>query len=136
MADRRTGELILLDTHIWVWSILEPANLNKLHQLLINSESDRLAISIVTCWEISMLSSKGRLNFDVPLQQWFENSIAESEVIVLPLSPRITADAYELPGTFHDDPADRMIVATARSRDCLLLTEDKKIRDYPYVRTA
>jgi PIN domain nuclease of toxin-antitoxin system len=82
-----------------------------------------------------MLHAKGRLNFAVPLQEWFDNILAESGILVLPLTPRITVEAYSLPGRFHDDPADRMIVATARNHDCLLLTEDKKILDYSHVRT-
>jgi PIN domain nuclease of toxin-antitoxin system len=81
-----------------------------------------------------MLAAKGRLSFGVLVGDWLENVIAESGIQVLPLTPRITADAYYLPGKFHDDPADRMIVAKARSRNCLLLTEDKKILEYPFVR--
>ena len=83
-----------------------------------------------------MLVSKNRLDLGASPEKWFEKVIGESGIIVLPLSPSITAHAYDLPGTFHGDPADRMIVATARNRDCLLLTEDEKILKYKHVRTA
>jgi PIN domain nuclease of toxin-antitoxin system len=83
-----------------------------------------------------MLVSKGRLKLDIPVGDWFENVIADSGIEILPLTPRITADAFALPGTFHGEPADKLIVATARDRDCVLLTVDSKILKYPHVRTA
>ena len=134
MADG--SELTLLDTHVWVWSVVKHPNLSAAHAEIIERERENLAISVVSCWEISMLVAKGRLRFPIPLLEWFENAILDSNTRVIPLSYPITVDAYSLPGRFHDDPADRMIVATARSRDCLLLTEDEKIIKYPHVRTA
>ena len=83
-----------------------------------------------------MLVAKKRIDLSAPAAEWFKNVIAESGIRVLNLTPEIAADAYTLPGKFHDDPADRMIVATARNMDCLLLTEDKKILKYPHVRKA
>lgn len=132
----RSGELILLDTHIWIWMVAKSPRLDRTFAAIIQDNKKYLCVSIVSCWEISMLVSKGRLDLGAMPGKWFENVIAESGIIVLPLTPSITAEAYSLPSTFHDDPADRMIVATARNRDCLLLTEDKKILDYPHVRTA
>ncbi|HWF45236.1 MAG TPA: type II toxin-antitoxin system VapC family toxin [Candidatus Kapabacteria bacterium] len=136
MADRRPKELILLDTHIWIWMVDKNPRLNPSFAKIIRDNDKYLSVSVVSCWEISMLVAKGRLDLGGPPEKWFEYVIAESGILVVPLTPRITAEAYSLPGTFHDDPADRMIVATARSRDCLLLTEDQKILNYSHVRTS
>ncbi|HEY3875603.1 MAG TPA: type II toxin-antitoxin system VapC family toxin, partial [Candidatus Kapabacteria bacterium] len=128
--------IILLDTHVWVWSVVKHPNLSVFHAGIIERERNNLAISIVTCWEISTRVSKGRLQFPTTLREWFDYAIAESSIAVLPLTPLITMDAYDLPGTFHDGPADRMIVVTARNREIVLLTEDKKILNYSHVQTA
>jgi PIN domain nuclease of toxin-antitoxin system len=134
MADRR--ELTLLDTHIWIWSVEHDQRLSNKHFEIIDSSPENLAISVVSCWEIAMLVSKGRIKLDRPLRDWLERATTSSAIHVLPLTPIIAAEAYELPGTFHEDPADRLIVATARVHKCLLLTEDSKILDYSHVKTT
>lgn len=136
MAGREAEELILLDTHIWLWSVEDSPRLRGRFADLISDNRENVCVSVVSCWEISMAHAKGRIELGAPPREWFEKVIAQSGILVLPLTPRIAADAYSLPGVFHGDPADRMIVATARSRDCLLLTEDEKILKYPHVRTA
>ena len=135
MAER-TEELKLLDTHVWVWMVIKDDRLNPKFAEIIDLNRKNLCISVISCWEISMLVAKQRLDLGAPTAEWFKNVIAESGIRVLNLTPEIAADAYTLPGKFHDDPADRMIVATARNMDCLLLTEDKKILKYPHVRKA
>jgi PIN domain nuclease of toxin-antitoxin system len=135
MAER-TEELKLLDTHVWIWSVDKNPRLDPKFAEIIRRNRKNLCISIISCWEISMLVAKQRLDLGAPAAEWFANVIAESGIRILNLTPEIAADAYTLPGKFHDDPADRMIVATARNMDCLLLTEDKKILQYPHVRKA
>lgn len=83
-----------------------------------------------------MLRAKNRIVHEWPVRQWLEWSTVGVGIVVLPINPEIAAEAYELPGQFHEDPADRLIVATARIHDCLLLTEDSKILDYSHVKTA
>jgi PIN domain nuclease of toxin-antitoxin system len=68
-----------------------------------------------------------------PLKEWFDFATSIFGIAILPLTPEVALEAYSLPGTFHDDPADRMIVATARIHHCVLLTEDTKIRNYSQV---
>jgi len=135
MAER-TEELILLDTHVWLWMVWMDVRLSPKFAEIIRRNRKNLCISVISCWEISMLVAKQRLDLGTPAAEWFKNVISESGIRVLNLTPEIAADAYTLPGKFHDDPADRMIVATARNMDCLLLTEDKKILKYPHVRKA
>ena len=131
----RRGELILLDTHVWIWAVDRSPRLSKSHRDLLNEFAERLAISVVSCWEVAMLEWKRRITLSQPLDTWFKRAISDSAIAVLPLSPEIAGEAYKLPSPFHDDPADRMIVATARIEDALLLTEDKKILKYPHVVT-
>ncbi|MFI5201014.1 MAG: type II toxin-antitoxin system VapC family toxin [Candidatus Kapaibacterium sp.] len=133
MARRETEELKLLDTHVWLWSVDDSPRLSGRFADLISDNPENVCVSAVSCWEIAMLHSKGRIDLGAPVSEWFEKVIAQSGIL---LTPQLAADAYSLPGKFHDDPADRMIVATARSRDCLLLTENKKILDYPHVNSA
>jgi PIN domain nuclease of toxin-antitoxin system len=135
MAER-TEELKLLDTHVWIWSVDKNPRLDRKFAEIIDLNRKNLCISVISCWEISMLIAKQRLDLGAPAAEWFKNVISESGIRVLNLTPGIAADAYTLPGKFHDDPADRMIVATARNMECLLLTEDKKTLKYPHVRKA
>jgi PIN domain nuclease of toxin-antitoxin system len=72
------------------------------------------------------------LERDVEL--WIERALAEPDVLLLPLNPRIVVESTQLPGAFHRDPADQLLVATARVDDCSLMTEDEKILGYPHVR--
>ncbi len=131
-----SGErLILLDTHIWLWSIYDSPRLDMRNAKIIEAKIERVCISITSCWEIAMLAAKRRLDLGMPASAWFIKVFDQSEIRVLPITPAITADAYELPGRFHPDPADRMIVATARLHDCLLMTQDEKIQKYPFVET-
>jgi PIN domain nuclease of toxin-antitoxin system len=135
MAVGKAPEIIQLDTHIWVWSVFKNKRLDPAFADLIDQYPERIAISVISCWEIAMLAAKGRVDLGNDTAKWFENVVSESGIRVLSLTPEITADAYALPGKFHDDPADRVIVATARKHGCLLLTEDSKILKYPHVRT-
>lgn len=136
MAKHEAEGLILLDTHIWLWSVDDSPQLRGRFADIISDQRENVCVSVVSCWEISMAQSKGRIDLGAPANKWFEKVFAQSGIMVLPLTPGITADAYSLPGRFHNDPADRMIVATARSRNCLLLTEDQKILNYQHVQTA
>ena len=83
-----------------------------------------------------MLVAKQRLRPTFPLREWLNFGTTAVGISLFPITIDVAAEAYELPGTFHDDPADRLIVATARAHSCLLLTEDSKILEYPHVKTA
>ncbi len=77
-----------------------------------------------------MLQSKGKISLHTPLQQWIKRIESLSYIKILPLTPEIAIESCELPGEFHGDPADRMIVATARVLDIPLMTRDQKIVSY------
>jgi PIN domain nuclease of toxin-antitoxin system len=127
--------VILLDTHVWVWWVHGDAQLPKSYYDCIQAyENDVLGVSIISCWEIAKLVEYRRLILPIPIAEWFEKALAYPGIQLLELTPRIAVESTQLPGAFHRDPADQMIVATARVHDCPLVTVDEKIRAYPHVR--
>ncbi|MFB2921439.1 MULTISPECIES: type II toxin-antitoxin system VapC family toxin [Aerosakkonema] len=128
--------MIVLDTHIWVWWIHGDARLTEDYLGWINEyEADGLGISIISCWEVAKLVEYNRLRLPCSIEEWFEQALAYPGICLVDLTWRIALESTQLPGSFHRDPADQIIVATARSYDCSLLTADEKILNYPYVKT-
>lgn len=128
----------LLDTHIlvlWVASpeVLSPA---QRHVLEASSGSAPALVSDISLWEIATLVSLGRLALDRPLRDWLERAVAPPLVRRLDVSPAVAAAVADLPDTFHRDPADRIIVATARVMGAVLLTNDERIRSAGIVQTV
>ena len=127
--------MLILDTHVWWWALSEPGHLSVVAGEVIDSvPRDQLAISSISIWELSLLFSRGKIELKVAPEEWFEAALQRVEVI--PLSPTITLGAYRLPGEFHRDPADRMIVATARCLGGRLVSKDRAIRNYEFVETV
>jgi len=128
--------MILLDTHIWVWLADESDRLNQEHrQLIEHHRADGLGISAISCWEVAKLVERGRLRLACPVEEWMELAVALPGIQLLELTPRIAVASTKLPGDFHRDPADQIIVATARVYDLTLITVDEKILKYEHVRT-
>jgi len=126
--------MILLDTHIWIWSQSETALLSdNVKKQIKKTKTDQRSIASISIWEFAMMVSKGRINLKIDPKSWLDRSIKNSGIQVIALSPEIAMDACNLPGEFHKDPADRIIVATARNHNITLLTKDKKILEYPHV---
>ena len=129
--------MILLDTHIWLWWLLEPQKLSRGQAEALSAESFLTAgVAAVSCWEVAWLASRNRVELRKPPAEWFAAALAGSNVELVSLSPQIAVDAVNLPGEFHKDPADRQIVATARTLGCPLLTADGKILAYEHVETV
>ena len=129
--------MIVLDTHAWVWWTVDPGRLSETQRRAIASnESDRIGVSSMSCWEVAKLCEKGRLALPIELSEWFRVALRYPGVSLMDLSPEVAVESTRLPGTFHRDPADQIIVATARVNQCLLVTSDAKITDYPHVRTV
>jgi PIN domain nuclease of toxin-antitoxin system len=126
----------LLDTHVLVWALdnpdLIPARCRK---LLLEGANLPLGIAAISLWEIATKATGGRLILDKPLGDWIAAAVRPPFVSILPLDERVAVESSQLPDPFHKDPADRMIVATARINGLTLLTKDQSIRDYPYVKT-
>ena len=129
--------MILLDTHIWVWWVNESKELSTKHQQIIESQqAGGLGVSIISCWEVAKLVELGRVQLTISVEEWLTEALQYPQIQLLELTPKIVVESTQLPGTFHRDPADQMIVATARVLNINLVTADRKIRDYPYVKLA
>jgi PIN domain nuclease of toxin-antitoxin system len=129
--------MIILDTHIWIWWVHDDATLPTDYRTFIqNHESIGLGISAISCWEVAKLVERGRLTLPLPAQDWMNAALAYPAVQLLPLSPEISVESTQLPGAFHRDLADQIIVATARTYACPLITMDGSIRAYPHVTLA
>lgn len=124
----------VLDTHIWVWWVQEPALLPKHYQAYLEThEANGLGVSVISCWEVAKLVEYGRLTLPQPVETWLQQALAYPGIRLLPLTPRIVVESTQLPAPFHRDPADQLIVATARVYNCPLVTVDTKIRAYAHV---
>jgi PIN domain nuclease of toxin-antitoxin system len=128
--------MIVLDTHIWVWWVHGDERLTSSQSEMIQaSETDIIGVSAISCWEIAKLVENRRLELPVSLEKWFEQALGYPGVRILELTPEISIESTRLPGDFHRDPADQIIVATARVHNCPLVTSDERILDYPNVKT-
>ena len=128
--------MIVLDTHIWIWWVQGGEQLTAARQRLMEEhEADGLGVSVISCWEVAKLTEVGRLQLPVPTLDWLHSALAYPGVRLIDLTPRVAVESTQLPGTFHRDPADQIIVATARVHGCALLTADRKLVDYPHVQT-
>ena len=124
--------MILLDTHAWLWLNFNDPRLSGTARKTI-IEADSLAIAVISLWEVGMLMSKGRVEIPQPLLDWFREACAQPNLHLLPLTPEIAAISAALP--LHGDPADRLIVATAKQHDCPLVTVDKSIQESKLIET-
>lgn len=127
---------LLLDTHAWVWLLESPKRIPRRTLGAIGRvQEDLVFVSGITLWEIAKLCSSGKLRLSNSPRDWICNAIERSSATVLPITPEIAAESCQLPGGFHADPADQMIVATARVHGLDIVTADARIQDYPHVRS-
>ena len=129
--------MILLDTHIWVWWVQGDARL-KPHQrrLLEAGERNGLGVSVISCWEVAKLVEVGRLVLPTPVSEWVTAALAYPGIRLLALTPEIAIASTQSPEEFHRDPADQILVATARVLGIPLLTSDERILAYPHFSPA
>lgn len=122
---------ILLDTHILIWLMNGDNKLSQSIQHHIeNARRDgSVNISAISIWEIAMLEQKKRIILNKPCLEWIKDSLYHG-IHLLPLTPEISVESCRLPGYLAGDPADRMIVATARVESLLLITCDERILAY------
>lgn len=124
---------LLLDTHIWLWyaegnaAQLTAAGVKKLDQA---RQAAGLRISPISVWEIGVQHAKGRIQLSAPLRDWVRDALTPAGIAILPLDAESAAESTLLPGQPHGDPADRFLIATARTSGLILATRDKAIIDY------
>ena len=127
--------MILLDTHIWVWWVDDNQRLTQKHREWLNEyQSQGLGVSIFSCWEVAKLVENNKLILSCSVSEWPEVALAYPGVQLINLTLAIVVEPTQLI-SFHRDPADQIIVATARIYGCQLLTADTKILNYPDVET-
>ena len=124
--------MIVLDTHVLVWSVEGHPRLGVAAGARIEEtrRTDRVGVSAMTPWEIALLVEKGRLRLAMEVAAWMETVLGAQGIDLLPIEPAIALDSVRLPGGFHADPADRLIVATARHWGVPLITADQTILAY------
>ncbi|MFH1265490.1 MAG: type II toxin-antitoxin system VapC family toxin [Planctomycetota bacterium] len=129
--------MIVLDTHIWIWWVHGDSRLSQAHKALLeHHEETGLGVSAISCWEVAKLVEKGRLKLPRALDEWMRLALDYPGLTLLPLDPEIAIESTRLPSPFHNDPADQIIVATARIHQCPVVTVDKRISDYAHVQAA
>ncbi len=124
---------LLLDTHYWIWLQLGATEQFTGKVLKRIEEAARLGnvfLSVISVWELGMLEAKGRIRLHCPCDQWVKEALQMPGLSLAPFTPEIAVDSSRLPGKFHGDPADRMIVATARRMRARLVTRDERLLDY------
>ena len=131
--------MIVLDTHALLWwangdSQLSPGALEAIEREM-QADDGEILISAISAWEIALLVEKGRLTLSMATDDWLD-TVGEIEgVRFVALDAATAVESTRLPGGFHKDPADRMIVALARHFNAELITADEKIKEYRHVRT-
>ncbi len=129
--------MIVLDTHALVWwvngdaQLSSPAN-SAIEDALANG--DQVLVSAISAWELAMLVQRGRIDIAMGLDEWLRAVASIDGVSLVPITAQVAAQSANLPGEFHKDPADRMIVALAREQNVPLVTADQRIQSYPHVR--
>lgn len=124
---------LLLDTHVWIW-IAEgiPGKVSRscLDQIRIASREQRLLVSAISVWEVANLDVKRRISLSENCIAWVYRGLRDYGIELAELSPEIAIDSTRLPNYLHGDPADRILVATARHRNATLVTGDRRILEY------
>ena len=124
---------LLLDTHIWLWYAegnadrLPSASVKKLDQA---RREDGLRVSSISVWEVGIQHAKGRIHISTPLSDWVRRALAPAGISLLPLDADTAAESTLLPGEPRGDPADRFLIAAARTKGLVLATRDEAIIDY------
>lgn len=124
---------LLLDTHVWIWAMegdRSGLSASVIAELEAASQSGGILVSAISVWEVAMLEAKGRISLTVPLDDWVEAARRAPGVTLLELSPRIAIESTRLPSTPPGDPADRILVASARTENARLVTCDRDIIAY------
>ena len=127
----------LLDTHILLWWHGDRSGLSREQQNVIAAAGadSPLEVSDVSLWEVAMLHGLGRIRLTIPLREWLDKAVAAPLVRRHGISPAVAAELASLPDSFHRDPADRILVATARVLGATLLTRDRRIAEAELVDT-
>jgi PIN domain nuclease of toxin-antitoxin system len=124
---------VLLDTCSVIWAAAEPVKLSPRVTKILTAKDTQAWVSVISCAELACLTERGRIQLDRHWKKWFRDALETNAWNLADLDLRIMEEAYSLPGSYHRDPVDRIIAATARLRQLTILTADEKILQYPHV---
>lgn len=125
--------MLLLDTHIWYWYVqADSARFSRRINPMIESAAlqDDVAVSVISVWEIAQLEAANRIELEMDVRAWAAQALSFPGVRLKTLSPSIAIESTRLPGEIHRDPADRILIATARLSGASLVTSDERILGY------
>ena len=127
----------LLDTHVWIWWNMQPRKLSsKVASVIGNAHLyEEMLLSAISPWEFCKLLEKRKIGISCDPQEWMREALKMSKLRLVAISPVIAYRSTVLPQPFHDDPADQIIVATAREENATILTQDRLIRNCRAVRS-
>jgi PIN domain nuclease of toxin-antitoxin system len=125
-SSAQAGQLLLLDTHVLVWTVEGSPKLGQRAKVAINraARQGRVAVSAISLWEIAMLVGKGRLKLKADVLEWIREALGSPGVQLIHLEPEIAVASTRLPWEMHAHPADRILIATARHLGATLVTAD------------
>ena len=126
---------LLLDTHVWIWSQENPDRLGPQAKRLILGQEHENHVCTISTLELARLVAVGDIQVSIALREWVERGLRAIQSRTVLISHEIAMDAYALPGPFHKDPADRLLVAAARCHDLTVLTADERILNCRGVRS-
>lgn len=133
MADTREGDLLVLDTHAWLWLMDGDERLDAGGFADAAEEAASrglLLVSAISLWEVAMLEAVGRLHLSIPVASWLAEAVSTPGLSIVPVDAELAAESAQLPGRFPGDGCDRLIVATTRLRGGRLLTADPRLVRY------
>ena len=124
--------VLLLDTHVWLWLMSREGNPKPAAIRAVEEAAHYglVRVSAISVWEVAMLEAKGRIRLSKDCLSWVNEALNAPGLGLIPLTPEIAVESSRLPGAFHGDPADRILVATARRQGAIFLTRDEKILSY------
>jgi len=125
--------MIVMDTHIWLWWVTGNLDLLGLKRVQLLEQPKPLAVSAISCFEVAWLDHHQRIILPQNKAEWFTKALAGSDILLLPIIPKIAEIAVELP-EHHRDPHDRLIIATAIFHDAYLMSADQKFLQYLEIR--
>ena len=133
MTMTMNSPLYLLDTHVWLWLLAgdEPLRSSPARSTLEAAvAAGQLRVSVVSAWEVGMLEAKGRIGLPIGVDAWVQQALAAPGISPTSLTPQVAVASTRLPGQLHGDPADRILVATARALGAHLVTRDARLLEY------
>lgn len=133
MPDEPRPGPLLLDTHVWIWmmegekGVLADSAMEAIREA---SRTGGVLVAAISVWEVGMLEVKGRLTLSRAVEDWVDRGLAAPGTRFAKLTPEIAIESTRLPGDVHGDPADRLLIATARRTGARLATRDRAILSY------